>query len=70
MTLAFAVLAAWPEFWVSLFSDQPGVVAIGVDFLLFSGVGLPIHGVAYMVTSMAQGLGRNLFSGHPSIPIF
>ena len=61
MFLAVAMLGFWPEFWVSLFSDQPKVVAIGTDYLWFSGVGLPFHGVSYMVTAMAQGLGRNLY---------
>ncbi|MCH8888158.1 MAG: MATE family efflux transporter [SAR324 cluster bacterium] len=61
MCLAYAGLGLWPEFWVSLFSDQPAVVAIGADYLILSGVGLPFHGVSYMVTAMAQGLGRNLY---------
>lgn len=61
MCLAYGVLGVWPEFWVSLFTDQPAVVAIGADYLVLSGVGLPFHGVSYMVTAMAQGLGRNLY---------
>ena len=61
MSLAYAVLGMWPEFWVSMFSDQPAVVGIGADYLLLSGVGLPFHGISYMVTAMAQGLGRNLY---------
>ncbi len=61
MSLSYAALAIWPEFWISLFSDRQAVIAIGADYLILSGISLPLHGMGYMVTSMAQGLGRNIY---------
>lgn len=57
----YGALFTWPEFWMGLFSGQPPIIAIGSSYLILSGVGLPFHGVGYMVTCMAQGLGRTLY---------
>jgi Na+-driven multidrug efflux pump len=56
--LEAAVLAAFPRFWVSLFSAEPGIVGIGVTYLLISCVVLPLNAVGLVASFTAQGLGR------------
>lgn len=56
--LEAAVLAAFPRFWVSLFSAEPGIVGIGVTYLLISCLVLPPNAFGLVATFTAQGLGR------------
>lgn len=51
---------ASPSFWVGLFSNDPGVIAVGSDYLLITGLVLPFHALGMNFMFTCQGLGRTM----------
>ncbi len=58
--VAFVVISLDPAFWVGLFSDLPGILAVGGLYLFISGLVLPLNGLGMVIVFTAQGLGRTL----------
>lgn len=56
----FALLAWQPRVWVSLFTGDAAVQAIGAQYLSIVGLNLVMLGVAHPVIFAGQGLGRTL----------
>lgn len=54
-----AVVLAWrPGWWIGLFSDDPGVHAVGAAYFRIVGPSWPCLGVSMVVAFAFQGLGR------------
>jgi putative MATE family efflux protein len=53
-----AVFAVAPHFWVSLFSKEPEIIAVGVMYLLINSLILPPNAFGLVATFTSQGLGR------------
>ncbi|MBI3993608.1 MAG: MATE family efflux transporter [Candidatus Lambdaproteobacteria bacterium] len=60
LSLEYALVASFPSFWVGLFTTAPGVLALGRDYLLITGLILPAYSVTIVLTFAAQGLGRTM----------
>ena len=61
ITLAEFTLLAWhPAFWVSLFTGDPGVQAVGAQYLSIVGLSLLLLGLDQPIVSVSVGLGRTL----------
>jgi putative MATE family efflux protein len=54
----FALVAANPAFWVSLFAREPSVVAVGAQYLVIMGLTMPVYSIYFIATFSFQGLGR------------
>jgi putative MATE family efflux protein len=54
----YLALLAAPQFWVSLFTEAPGVLNLGALYLVIGGLILPTSGINIVVIFAAQGLGR------------
>ncbi|MCH9047218.1 MAG: hypothetical protein IIA40_14080, partial [SAR324 cluster bacterium] len=57
----YALFLWKPALWVSFFTQERAVIAIGADYLAIVGLMLPFHAVSYIITAGAQGLGRTLY---------
>ena len=60
LSLEYALIASFPSLWVGLFTSAPGVLAVGRDYLLISGLILPAYSVTIVLTFASQGLGRTM----------
>ncbi len=58
--LEYGLILAQPAFWVSLFAQDPGVVAVGAQYLVIMGLAMPIYGIYFIATFSFQGLGRTI----------
>ncbi|HEX7926054.1 MAG TPA: MATE family efflux transporter, partial [bacterium] len=56
--LEAAIFAVMPHFWVSLFSSEAEVLAIGVLYLTINCLMLPPNAFGLVATFTSQGLGR------------
>ena len=56
----YLVLAAMPGFWIGLFSDEPGVISAGSDYLLISGAAVPLFSLGMAIIFGLQGMGRTI----------
>lgn len=61
MISIYGLILLDPAFWAGLFSRDAGVIALAALYLKLTGIALPMHGTGYVVTSLAQGLGRTLY---------
>jgi Na+-driven multidrug efflux pump len=56
----WSVLAAAPEHWIRLFTDAPGIVALGASYLRINGGGNILIAFGIMITFCSQAMGRTL----------
>ena len=61
MISIYGLILLDPTFWVGLFARDAGVILLAAQYLTITGLALPLHGTGYVVTSLAQGLGRTLY---------
>ena len=54
----YGLILANPAFWVSLFAEDPGVVAGGAQYLVIMGLAMPVYAIYFIATFSFQGLGR------------
>jgi len=60
LSAEYAVIAASPRFWVSLFAREPAIVGLGTQYLLITGAILPLYAASFIATFGSQGLGRTV----------
>jgi putative MATE family efflux protein len=60
LTAEYALILANPHVWVSAFAKEASIVNIGADYLVISGMVLPVYAPSMIATFSSQGLGRTL----------
>jgi Na+-driven multidrug efflux pump len=60
MTAEYAVMLVNPYVLVSAFAHEPSIVSIGAEYLVISGMVLPIYAFSMIATFSSQGLGRTV----------
>jgi putative MATE family efflux protein len=63
MTIVLLGVPGWllwhrPELWIGLFTDDPGIHAVGAQYFRFIGPSYPFVGVTMVIAFAFQGLGR------------
>ena len=60
--LGFEYFVIWvnPGFWMGLFSESPGIIAWGSDYLIINGLAMPVFSVGMAVIFGMQGMGKTM----------
>jgi putative MATE family efflux protein len=60
LSFEYVLVLMSPAFWVRLFAGEPEVVRIGAQYLVITCSVLPVFGLSFIATFVAQGLGRTI----------
>jgi len=58
LAVASALLWCWPSLWLGIFTDDPGIHAVGSTYFRIVGPSYPFVGLSMVLAFAFQGLGR------------